>query len=60
VPELDAAAVDALAPAPIPAEGVATPLPEPKPMPDIAELEPGDVVTVDKRLVPIPVPKPKQ
>jgi UPF0755 protein len=32
------------------------------PEPPVAEaaLKPGDVVTVDKRLVPIPVPKPKQ
>jgi hypothetical protein len=32
----------------------------PEPPAEEAALKPGDVVTVAKRLVPIPVPKPKQ
>ncbi len=40
---------------------LAGPAPNPAPEPVLeADLKPGDVVTVEKRLVPIPVPKPKK
>jgi hypothetical protein len=56
---IDAAAVDPSSPvAPEPAVSELTATPEPEPVAE-ASLKPGDVVMVAKRLVPIPVPKPK-